>query len=337
MQTNSDLQPLHAAKSSLDSASSSVITTLAYFSVFRHPLNQEELATFGQFCAPLGKDQDWVLGELVDLGLVECQNGFYFLAGQADLVPLRITRNWRARRWLERLDFSSRLLAYLPFMQAFALSGSLSKGTQDLGGDIDFFALTVPGRVWTAQFFLTLLIKAMPKMRRKCLCVNFLLAADQLAIRRRNLFTATEIAFLRPLSNGPLWTDFFAANRWVGEFYPNWTPPSEVAGTGPMAWGKHLLEWSFGGRFGDWFEARFFNWLTARRFRHPVVQDPKDRPRGRLMVPNAYGHTRTFEHYLQGQVEAALDRFEAEHGVTVARWNWNLEERRRRRHRSRLA
>ena len=50
----------------------------------------------------------------------------------------------------------SRLISKFPYVEGVGISGSLSKGYYDDDGDIDFFIITSPKRLWIARTFLIL-------------------------------------------------------------------------------------------------------------------------------------------------------------------------------------
>jgi hypothetical protein len=54
--------------------------------------------------------------------------------------------------------------------------------------------------------------------------VNYFIGSETLEIPDRNIFTATELITLLPFYNRELYEQFFNANSWVKEFYPNSKP-----------------------------------------------------------------------------------------------------------------
>ena len=310
----------------LDQVASAAITTLAYFSVFRHPLRKDELARYMQFFSPTGEDLSWTLARLTAMGLVGMAGDCYYLNGHKDLVPIRKERQHRALAWLAKVATPAAILSQVPFLAALSLSGSLSKGTQDADGDIDFFVLVKPGRVWTSRFLLGLFLRLLPAAGRERFCANFFLACDHLVLRRKNLFIATEIAFLRPLINDPLWQDFYAANDWVRDFYPDWSAPVGMAEAKPERWMKRLAEWALGGAFGNWVEARLFQTLSGRYKRQNAARHGDDPLAQRALHYFEIGHSRAFEFHLRARVQATLKQFQERNQVQLMAWPWDLDE-----------
>ena len=324
---DSTVAPRFCEVTYLDVDASAVIHTLAYFSIFQHPLRFEEISRYLHFYGPASEDLFWTLARLRGRGLLENSEGYYSLAGQETTVKIRKERTARAEPWLRKIPVSVRILSYLPFVEALALTGSLSKGTQDPDGDIDFLSLGRPGRLWTTRLFLGLVRRLFPiRDRQRRFCVNLFLASDHLPVRRKNLFTATEVVFVGPLMNGPLCREFFEQNQWVRYFYPNWMPPAETSRPVSRPWLKRLLEWVLSGRFGDRVEAGASRYMMRRLRRGRRRQFPDDPVRhDPYLDANEIGHSRASELLLQQAWEAALDDFQARHQVRTFRWRWNYE------------
>lgn len=314
---------------SLDASASAVIHTLAYFSLFRHPLDKGELAKYLHFWRRTGQDLDATLGFLTRLGLIGISEGFYFLAGQESLVAVRKKRTAVAQQWSKKVRTSAQVLAWIPFVRAVALSGSLSKGTQEAEGDIDFLLLTQHDRLWTSQFFLSIFQKILPPSERRKYCANLLLPSNHLSVQSRNLFTATEIVFLRPLMNGSLCDSFFRENAWVEQFYPQWKPSSDAVPEPSTNRVKTLVEWAFSGKWGDRFESGFSKWMARRverrRKRHsrfsghpPQLESTHEE--------EVVHHSRARQWHLQREWRAALDEFQSRHGVRLVQWQWSSED-----------
>jgi hypothetical protein len=313
----------------LDAKTSAVIHTLAYFSLFRHPLRQEELVEQMQFCHAPVDDLPATLSKLIDMNLIGSLDGYYFLAGQRHLVEIRTDRNQRAQVWKRKVERSVRLMSHLPFVDGLALTGSLSKGTQDPDGDIDFLVLARPGRVWTAQLFLSCLGKIRPKSARKLMCPNLIMASDRLSVREKNLFTASEIVTLLPLTNSSLWQKFYRENSWVMHFYPEWVPREAAPQEEPVFHGlRKLLDRALAGRFGDWIERAFANWMSGRIRRGEEAKSKSDpHLRRRWLDSVEIGHAGQRQIRLEGAWRAALNEFQQRHSVRLVQWQWELGNR----------
>ncbi len=319
-----------AQRRQLDAAASAVVYTLAYFSIFRHPLRREELQSYLQFCPEPVADLTPTLDGLTRSGLIGEVDGIYFLAGQEDLVEVRKERTANAQCWRPHVSRAARFVGHLPFVRAVALTGSLSKGTQDSGGDIDFMLVCSPGRLWTAQLFIGItrnLGRFIRGFARWRYCTNYLLASDYLVVEKQNLFTATEIAFVRPLVNADLCTQFFAENGWITEYYPRWQAPVPAIPQTHAPMFKRLVEWVSAGRIGDWVEQKFGDWMYARiKRKNERAGDPlSDQRRHRSEIVL---HHRSRQRDHEDAWRCAIENFQSRHRVRLAQWPWSFQARR---------
>jgi hypothetical protein len=87
--------------------------------------------------------------------------------------------------------------------------------------------------------------------RRDITCANFVVADTHLALDQPDLFTANQVAHLRPLTGASILRGFVDANRFVATHYPNYTPASAGEDALPLpAATKHLkraTEWLLAG------------------------------------------------------------------------------------------
>ena len=76
--------------------------------------------------------------------------------------------------------------------------------------------------MWTVKLALQAFRRTLPELARESLCTNYILATDTLAIPRRNLYTAIELATAIPM-HGPLaCVDLLRANEWAAGFVPGY-------------------------------------------------------------------------------------------------------------------
>jgi hypothetical protein len=308
----------------LAAATSSVVLTMAYFSSFRHPLCEEELLTYTHFYTLSTKEGQEAIRSLLQLGILESNGKMFYLPGDAALSEIRAEREARAAKWQPRVLRSIRVLSHLPFLRGLSISGSLSKGTQDLDGDIDFFVLTTPDRLWTARFFASLLLKVLPKSKKVNFCLNYFLPENRLFIPDRTLFSATEVTFLKPVLNGDLFRAFFEQNQWVKNFYPNWTPA-----TGDVPHHRHtflqrIAEWPLSGAFGNLVESWISRWFI-RRLNRSLEALPQGQSTTEVRLgPKEYkGHTKGHQEKTRQQWQQRIDRLEVDLGIRLIRWPWS--------------
>jgi hypothetical protein len=197
-----------------------ILKTLIYFDIFSHPLNISELYSL------IGIKSDYEefensLKELINNKLVLCEYNYLFIVNGSSSVLERIKKLNRSEKFQRISRFISRIIYFHPFVKGVLLSGSLSKSAFKRKEDIDFFVIAEPGRVWICKTILMLFKKIFLLNSKKYFCINYFVDTEVLEIPEKNIFTATEIAFLIPLRNNDLCRKFFEANDWIHSFFPN--------------------------------------------------------------------------------------------------------------------
>jgi hypothetical protein len=188
-----------------------ILRTLLYFDLFSHPLNKQEL--FRMISVKTDWDEfEQSLSGLLELNLAGTEAGYFFIINGGSSIHERIKKLIRANRYHRISRFISGLIWLHPFVKAVLVSGSLSKSAFSKKDDIDFFVITEPGRLWLSRTALMLFKKIFLLNSKKYFCLNYFIDAESLEIPDKNIFTATEIAFLIPLRNAELCGKFLSAN-----------------------------------------------------------------------------------------------------------------------------
>lgn len=256
----------------LSPAKRAILGALWYFEIFQHPLTEEEVFLFSNCPGMDPGDIKIQLNELRAEGLVFQFDGFYQVQNDPSWVPRRLDFNRRADAFVPLARRMTRLIGHFPFVRAVFVSGSLSKHCVPPDGDIDYFLITDPGRLWLARTLLVVFKKVFLFNSHKYFCVNYFVDTQHLEIEDKNLFTATEIRTLLPLY-GPEWYErFCAANEWVSGYLPNfpWRAVQGLPlhGKSPV---KRVLERLLNNRVGDWLDRQAMGLTVAywrRKFRH---------------------------------------------------------------------
>lgn len=295
------------------------VRTLLYFDIFHYPLRAEEIARFNALPTEALGDLHNDLSALVEEGFIREQDGYYGTRDLQDAIPRRKADNARANDRMGKARRMSRFIGRFPFVRAVMLSGSISKGCLAADGDIDYFVITEPGRLWIARTLLIAFKKLFLFNSRRDFCVNYFVDLDHLAIEDRNLFTATEVLTLIPTFNGAVCERFFAANTWASEVLPNIDPPP-VKDINPRKDGviKRLLEGAFRNGLGDELD----EWCMLRTLRHwrgkfaELERSEFDLAlRTRRYVSKH--HPRNFQRRVLEGYRDRLDRFAGMHGTPL--------------------
>lgn len=200
---------------------SAILSTLAYFSIFKHPLKLTEIVDFCHFEQIDQNEVMEVIQALKVRGIVAGSDGFYFLPGEENIINRRLNGEEVTPFFMKKAQRYSKLIAKFPFVRAVFISGSLSKGYMDKESDIDYFIITRPDRLWICRSLLVFFKKIFLLNSHKYFCVNYFIDSNNLNIADRNIFTATELVFVLPMVNEQLYKDFMQQNNWTRYYYPN--------------------------------------------------------------------------------------------------------------------
>ena len=125
----------------------------------------------------------------------------------------------------------------------------------DEKGDIDFFIITEPKRLWLTRTLLTAFKKIFLLNSRKYFCVNYFVDTENLELRNKNIFTATELANLIPTYKFEVFRNIMDSNPWVRVYYPNFKTSFQKKDIYEKTpWFKRFFEWIFSGLQGDYLD-----------------------------------------------------------------------------------
>ena len=203
----------------------SALQVLLYFNIFNHPLTVEEIVSF----LPMGiqsVDEITRILESPSLNRIVKRIGRYFFLRTAPdtCVESRLDKEQFAKRRIAIATFVARFIGMFPFVRGVMLSGELSKGIASKNSDIDFVVVTQAKRLWISRTLLILFKKAFLFNSKKYFCLNHFVSEENLAVGLRNIYSATEVATLKPLYSLKKYEEYMAGNRWVKQYFPNWKP-----------------------------------------------------------------------------------------------------------------
>jgi hypothetical protein len=252
-----------------------IIRTLLYFDIFGHPLDKMEL--YGLISIKPG----WEVFEreievLLEKQLIGFESGYFYVANRASPVSGRIKRNELSQRYFRIATFISSLIYHHPYVRGVMISGSLSKSAITRKDDIDFFIIAQPGRVWFCRISLMLFKKIFLFNSKKYFCINYIIDSRSLEIPEKNIFTATEIAYLIPLRNHGLYKSFLDANSWIRSYFPNFIVRNNICRDKPEPFLKKMVEGMFNGKFGDKMDSYFMGIYKSRAKRKYPNIDPQN-------------------------------------------------------------
>lgn len=234
-----------------------VVNTVAYADIFDYPLTAAEIHRYLKgVAAPAGTIQKLLDNSALVPSRLVCRDGYYTLPGREATIDTRRQREQIATRLWPAARHYGRQIAGLPFVRFVAVTGSLAVNNPIDKADIDYFVVTVPGRVWLSRA-MTILIVRLAARQRVHLCPNYFLSAEKLAFSEQSLYAAHELVQMVPLNGRQVYQDLWTANDWVLEYLPN-------AATFPAGWdqpeqqsqsaARRGLEALLSTRPGDWLE-----------------------------------------------------------------------------------
>ncbi len=296
-----------------------VLRILLYFDLFQHPLLTEEIASYSEQGMHGLEEVRMILKRLHMEGLIKSWNSYYFINHSEKIVQRRLEGEKHAMKALARATWFSGLMARFPFVRGISLSGSISKIYMDKQSDIDYFIVTSPGRMWVSRTLLVIFKKIFLFNSHKYFCINYFVTEESLPIPNRNLFSATEMAFLIPTYNLPLYRKLMQENEWYRDYYPQlalrdarWVSKKEKFILKP------ILEKLLSGKAGEKLDSFFFR-LTLdhwkKKFKHfdPDTFDLRLRCRKNESKHHPLG----YQEKVLAQYEKNLVEFEHRHSVNL--------------------
>ncbi|MGB0805721.1 MAG: nucleotidyltransferase domain-containing protein [Salibacteraceae bacterium] len=237
---------------------------LSYFDIFNFPLTKEEIIKYSP--AFNTKEFEECLASMLDNELIFKLQNYYSLRNEPQLAHNRDENSNRASEYKFQAERKSSLISQFPFVKGVFISGSMSKGVMDKGGDIDFFIVTQPNRLWIARTLLILYKKIFLLNSRKYFCINYLVDENSLEISNKNRFTAVELLSLFPMVNENLHQKIIAENNWVLDFFSGqYQSNPNIKDLEPNRV-KIVLEKILANKIGDLLDD-FFMHLTLKRWK----------------------------------------------------------------------
>lgn len=161
-----------------------------------------------------------------------CLNDFYFLKGREYLVYKRALHTRISAKKMEIAKKAGKVLSMIPSVKMVAVTGSLAMNNASDESDVDLLIITAKDSLWTTRFMSYMLLKIFSfdvrkfgdKKQKNKLCLNMWMDETDIVWKKknRNLYTAHEIAQIRPLINkNRTYEKFLRKNKWMLEFWPN--------------------------------------------------------------------------------------------------------------------
>jgi Glycosyl transferases group 1 len=183
--------------------------TIEYATLFQYPLSRDEL-------------RERLFEVRVDATAFDTALNSIGYEPDPKLVALRSQREQITGRAIQEVRPHLHTLAWVPFVRMIAFSGSTAHGNMTTTEDVDLFMVVEEGKLWAV--FLAAVLWAKAKGLRKRLCMNYLISDAALPLFEHDVFTAQQVASLKPIYGKSVYDRFIAANPFVSRWFPNFEP-----------------------------------------------------------------------------------------------------------------
>lgn len=218
----------------------SIIHTLSFFALFDAALTREEISQYlWRGGTVTRKSIEKSLDELVQTYSIVFERGYYALT--AGLTSKRIERIALIEHKMNIARTAARWLRFVPFVRAVFVCNNLALEAVSEDSDVDVCIVVKSGRIWTARFIATVLlrIRGIARTKRKSIdkvCLSFYVADSALdfssiTITKPDVYLMYWIRSLIPLfDRDNVYETLQRKNSWVDTYIkPQYTfRPSKV-------------------------------------------------------------------------------------------------------------
>ncbi len=209
-----------------------IIKTIVFFDIFDYPLTAYEIYNYLAFKTKFKEVID-ILPLLIEIGIIEEKDGFYYLNSKEDHYYSRLNRYHLTNRKLKIAKRVAKWFSYLPFVKLVALSNLIGRHNMREEGDIDIFIIAGKKRLWLARFFCAGLMKLLNKRpteknKKDKICLSFYVDTNHLDLSALSLEGGEDwyfyywLAGLYPLyDEGSYYLRLMQNNQWLKNYLPN--------------------------------------------------------------------------------------------------------------------
>ncbi len=296
-----------------------ILRAVLYFDLFRYPLTRFELFENSAIRVPLSEFER-ALDDLLSSGLLMQIDHFILCPDRGrDEINRRVEGNRGADEIMPTALRYSKIIASFPFVEGVLLSGALSKNYYDSFGDIDFFIVTKPNRLWICRTLLIIRYKLLAREKKKFWCTNYFISSSDTRIEDINIFTGTELAYLIPTVNYSIYRNIVENNVWYKSRFPNKPEASShtcIDTPNPIL--KLVFEKLLGGSIGNWIDNRLLSYTLNRwRKKYETMSDEDFDLQFRSRKNVAKRHTKGFQNKILKSWEERQREFEAIHHIRL--------------------
>jgi len=206
-----------------------ILKTLHYADIFHYPLRTEEIKRYTVERLTDGVLIDSLSLMVADGKLIYADN-YYCLSGREKIIELRQRREVCSEPKINKAKRIASVLKFIPWVKLIGVTGALAMGNSEEDDDIDLIIITSPRRLWLTRGIVVIFLRLTGQYRRPGkikdkICPNLMLSQEALEFPDHDLFTAHEIAQMKPIfCRDNTYQKFLQANGWIKDFLPNWRP-----------------------------------------------------------------------------------------------------------------
>jgi hypothetical protein len=208
---------------SIEEVQESILKILSYFKVFQYPLTGDEIWKY----LSIKCDKEAVsacLPYLEEYKLVYRIEEYYYLENDTRVIDRRKKGNALGKKKLVKAKRIARFLGNFPFVECVCISGSLSKDFALPDGDLDYFIITSPKRLWIARSIMHVFKKlTFPFNAQHSFCMNYYISMGNMNVNPKNFYTAIELATLKTIYVQKGMGELYEHNYdWIKLYLPNY-------------------------------------------------------------------------------------------------------------------
>jgi len=290
-----------------------IVKTIAFFDMFDYPLTANEIWRNLSVNSELVRVMA-ALEEITPLspplsgGIIESENGFYFLSRRKELAAERQKRYSAADKKFKRALLLAKIYKFIPWVKLIAVGNLMGAHNLKPESDIDFFIITEKKRVWLTRFGCAgiaqiLGLRPKPGDIKNKICLSFFISQEamdlstlilksphpvRLSVRDEapllkgaegeDVYFIYWLAGLKPIyDSGGVYEEFMEKNNWLKNYLPNWRPAvwseRRDSGSGPNVFYHDLIDMFFGG-LEPWFKKVQLK-LMPRRLKELMNRDTR--------------------------------------------------------------
>jgi len=197
--------------------SRALLCTIAYADIFDYPLTALEIH---RYLTGVSASVEAVNRALEEDRLFVRIGDYFTLPGRQEIVSIRVQREARSRKLMQRAIQYGRILGALPYIRMVALTGSLAVLNVSNAADFDYMLVTARGRLWTARAF-ALAFNRLTRLQGYTLCPNLIISENALEWPQHDLYSARELCQMVLITGKEVYSRLMQANPWVESFLPN--------------------------------------------------------------------------------------------------------------------